>query len=76
MIREANLKQFKIKKTATIKAALRMIEANKEGIVLVVDSAGLMVGTITDGDIRRYILKDGDIQSHCSAVMNKKYICA
>jgi len=74
MIREINIKQFKISKTETIKDALRNIEANKEGIVLVVDAVGRLVGTITDGDIRRYILHDGDIHTKCGAVMNKKFI--
>lgn len=41
---------------APLRQALKQIDRNGKGIVLVTDGGGRLVGTITDGDIRRAIL--------------------
>jgi dTDP-glucose pyrophosphorylase len=43
-------------------------------IVLVTDANGVLVGTISDGDIRRGLLRDLKITSPASEVMNRKPI--
>ncbi|MCB0035791.1 MAG: nucleotidyltransferase family protein, partial [Anaerolineales bacterium] len=42
------------------------------GIVLVVDSKGLLLGTITDGDIRRAVLANVNLQSPIKELLRQK----
>jgi len=54
---------------------LRAIEALDSGalqILLVVDNKGKLLGSVTDGDIRRSILKGGELTAPVSAVMNNR----
>ncbi|MCF8031897.1 MAG: nucleotidyltransferase family protein [Desulfarculaceae bacterium] len=46
---------------ATVRQAMKAIDHNKQGIVLVVDGQGCLVGTITDGDVRRFLLTSGGL---------------
>ncbi|UCC95522.1 MAG: NTP transferase domain-containing protein [Candidatus Omnitrophota bacterium] len=74
MIRAEDLKKFIVSKKASIRDALKTIDANKEGIALIVDEKKRLLGTITDGDIRRFILKNGDIDAKCAKVMNTSFV--
>ena len=51
-----HLKQFLISANQPIIEAMRQIDRNARGIVLVVDDQNKMIGTVTDGDIRRAII--------------------
>lgn len=51
---------------------MEKINDNSKGLVFVVNEEKKMVGTITDGDIRRYILSKGNIECSNSVVMNKQ----
>lgn len=53
---------FVIDQTSSIIDALRLIDKNQSGFVLVCDQAGMLLGTLTDGDIRRSLLKGALIQ--------------
>ena len=58
------LKKYTITPTDTILEALKRIDANKEGFLIVVDNdSNAVQGVITDGDIRRHIIKCGSIDS-------------
>jgi dTDP-glucose pyrophosphorylase len=48
---------------ATILEALRAIEGGGEAIVFVRDGSGRIIGTLTDGDIRRAILRGAELDS-------------
>lgn len=50
--------------------AVACIEASGGEIALVVDEAGHLVGTITDGDIRRGILRGATLATEASSLMN------
>ncbi len=45
------------------------------GIVLVVDDEGRLAGTITDGDVRRALLRTESMDQRADAVMRKDPIC-
>ena len=49
-------KVFTISAQASIREALQVIEANHHGIVLVITAAKQVMGTATDGDVRRQLL--------------------
>jgi dTDP-glucose pyrophosphorylase len=56
--------------TATVRAALERLDAAGTQIVLVVDAEDRLLGTITDGDIRRAILRQLDLDASVERVMN------
>ncbi len=49
--------------------AMKMIDKNSKGI-LYITREGKLAGSLTDGDIRRYIIKGGDISSPARLAMN------
>src|SRR5947199_8582263 len=54
-----------------ISAAMECIERNMHGIALAVDAEGRLVGTITDGDIRRGLLRGLTLDSPVTEVVNR-----
>lgn len=55
---------------------LKMMTENKFGNLLVVDDENVLVGVISDGDIRRSILKESDnsLPDQIEAIMNKDFV--
>lgn len=54
----------------TIKDAIRIIDQGALKIALVVDEGNRLVGTVSDGDVRRGILRGGDLQDRVERIMN------
>lgn len=61
---------FLVAETQTIRQAMERLEKTEEKIVFVVDAASGLVGSLTDGDIRRWILSDGDLRAEVRQVCN------
>jgi dTDP-glucose pyrophosphorylase len=51
---------------------MEQLEKSEEKIVFVVDAKSRLIGSLTDGDIRRWILSDGDLKAEVSRVCNQK----
>ncbi|MXQ12899.1 nucleotidyltransferase family protein [Microvirga makkahensis] len=66
-----SIRDISIKPDESLSAAIARIEASGGEIALVVDDAGRLVGTITDGDIRRGILRGATLDSVAADVMYK-----
>ena len=47
----------------TLAEAMQKIDANTSGILFLVDSAAKLIGCITDGDIRRFLLAGGKLDA-------------
>lgn len=62
-----------IDKNITVIEAMRKLDLCAKKILLVVENNRLC-GVITDGDIRRWILKNGDLNEKVEKIMNKKPI--
>lgn len=62
-------KAFYIEEHNTIFEAMQIIDKNTRKI-LFVQNKGVLLATVTDGDIRRWILKGGDLQSQIKYVAN------
>lgn len=64
-----------IEEEKTILDAMRQLECN-EGKVLFVQKDGRLLATVTDGDIRRWILKGGDLHADvkCAANYQPRYL--
>ncbi len=65
-----NWKNILIKPSATIRDALNIIDSEALRIALVTDDDFNLVGVVTDGDIRRGLLKNLALTDDVSAVMN------
>lgn len=66
-----NADNIKLKSTSTIKEALTIIDNGAMQIALVVDNSDKLLGTLTDGDIRRGILKGLDLDSSIESIIFK-----
>jgi dTDP-glucose pyrophosphorylase len=67
---QAHLAAICLTKDGPLSAAIACIDASGGQIALVVDEAGRLIGTITDGDIRRAILRGASLESAAGDVMN------
>ena len=54
----------------SIKDVIRILDQSSKQIVLVVDDGQRLLGTVTDGDIRRGILKGVSLTDAVSQIMN------
>lgn len=71
-----NWKNTVLKPSDSIKDALKIIDAEALRIALVVDDEMHLLGVVTDGDIRRGLLQNEQLESAVSNVMNKTPITA
>jgi CBS domain-containing protein len=55
---------------ATIREAMSTIDIGRRQVALVVDETQHLLGTVTDGDIRRSLLLGTTLEAPISAVMN------
>ena len=51
--------------------AMQKIDRNAHGIIFVTDEDGRLIGCLTDGDVRRYLLSGGKLEDNICAAMNK-----
>jgi perosamine synthetase len=63
------IENMTIDKPASLKEIMEKISLSGEGIVFVTDS-GFLVGSVTDGDIRRFLLSGGTLAESPSRVVN------
>ena len=70
------IKNILIKENQSIHKAMQALQRSAEQCLIVTNSKNQFKGTITDGDIRRYILKGNKIDSSIKKVFNNnpKYI--
>ena len=58
-----------VKTEDSIRKAIGVIDKNRIQIALVVDNDGILLGTVTDGDIRRGILNGINLNDAITSVM-------
>lgn len=66
------LMQFLISPGATVVEAMQKIDKNARGILFIADDEKKLLGVITDGDIRRWLIKTGDLQGCIDCIMNRE----
>ena len=71
ILMEDNVKAFLLPQSHTIRQAMEQLEKTEEKIVFVVDEESRLVGSLTDGDIRRWILSDGDLKAEVHRICNR-----
>lgn len=70
------IKEFIAKLPLTVVEAMAKIDghADEAGLIFIVDDADHLIGCVTDGDIRRWILRGGELNALAVDVMHKKPI--
>lgn len=66
-----NIENIKLQINSTIKQALEIIDKAAMQIALIVDENDILLGTLTDGDIRRGLLKGLDLNSSVESIIFK-----
>ena len=67
---------FLVEESASIRDALAAIDQNKYGLIFICDQACVVLGMLTDGDIRRALLSGVDLSEKVSAIANKDFVSA
>lgn len=67
-----DLKKLCINPESSIHTAIAQIEVSRIGIVLVVDPQSKLLGTVTDGDLRRIILSGTSLDEPVSVLLAQK----
>jgi len=62
---------IEVREDATIREAMEKLEASEVKIILVTDEAGRLVGTCTDGDFRRAIIRTGSTRVPVGKIANR-----
>jgi D-glycero-alpha-D-manno-heptose-7-phosphate kinase len=71
-----SLNLFLIAENAPLREALVKIEANHHGIILTVNSSGIVTGLATDGDIRRKLLEGASLDDPIVSCTNPEFVWA
>lgn len=72
----SNWKQIRLTTDAVLSEAIETLNRGAMRIVLIVDKKNQLIGTITDGDIRRALLSNGNMNTPIVEVMNKAPLVA
>ena len=59
-------------KGTTVREAMECIDRNRSGIVLVVDAEQRLLGTVTDGDVRRAMLADVALDTPVETLLDRQ----
>lgn len=72
----SDIKHASIAATASIQEAFQKLNANQMGVIFAIDEAARVIGCVTDGDIRRHLLKDNNLSAPLSLFMNRDFVWA
>lgn len=68
------LTKYTISSSNNIRDAIKQIDNNGEGFVLIVDEHDKIIGLLTDGDFRRAILNGISLAENCLKIANREFI--
>jgi len=69
-VKKKEIEKFICKKTVSIIDAMQKIDKNARGIIFVLNDDGTLYGSLTDGDIRRGIIRTGNINISIDELIN------
>lgn len=64
-------KDIFINEMESVKDALKKLDKSSKKVLLVVDNENKLLGTVTDGDIRRFMLRGGSLENDIKEIYNK-----
>ena len=68
---EKSINNLFIKKNSSIRDAFVLLNKNAKKFLIVVEKENKLLGTLTDGDIRKYLLKGLNLDSSIDKIFNK-----
>ena len=68
------LKKITCLESNTLRNAIEIIDKNAKGVCFIVDENNKLKGILTDGDIRRALLKNAELRSNVKDHMNKQFL--
>jgi dTDP-glucose pyrophosphorylase len=71
LLKITQIKEVSLNSEDTIKTAMKLLDKSEFGFFVVKDKKNKLLGTVTDGDIRRGILKGININNSITKCMNK-----
>ena len=67
----SSVSQFLVDRTTDLRSAMEVLEKTERKIVFVVDADEAIFGSLTDGDIRRWILGEGGLDAEVQLICNR-----
>lgn len=67
-----DLDELLLPETATVREAMACIDRNRSGIALVIAEGNRLVGTVTDGDLRRAMLADIELDAPATLLLERQ----
>lgn len=67
------LKDIIISKNNNLREALELLDKNGSGTLFVVNDLNKLIGVLTDGDVRRFLLKDVNLKVKVEVLMNREF---
>jgi dTDP-glucose pyrophosphorylase len=71
--RQVDIKTLQLKTSANLSDAIRVIDTGQVQIALIVDAHECLIGTITDGDIRRALLRGEGLEASVEKIMFRNF---
>jgi len=68
------LKHLVVSSSVTVLTALQTLDVSKLGIVFVVDELRVVLGVVTDGDLRHVLARGVTLNSPVSEIMNRDFV--
>lgn len=75
-MRDADRSSYVLRPADTLTDAMRALQANREGVAVVVDDGDRVLGTVIDADIRRATLNAVDLAAPVTEVMSRNPVRA
>ena len=69
-----DINRYQVHKDVEIRGAIKKMDAGGIGLIVVIDDNGFVVGIVTDGDFRRSILENVQLDRPIHLVTNKNYV--
>lgn len=67
-----SIRKYVVTKKSTVVQAMEKIDEGSKGVVFIVDDDESIIGCVTDGDIRRWLIKTADLSASVDKVMSTK----
>lgn len=73
---DREMSRYLVLEEASIREALHRIDLNDEGVVVCVDTRGLFLGVLTDGDVRRWLMTQAtpDLDLPVGGIVNRNAV--
>jgi len=68
---KTNVEKYLLPRDATVKMAIKQMKEAGEKVIFVIDQANILFGSISDGDIRKWILSEQSLDAPVDKVCNR-----